>query len=57
MIKVTTRGKMNTKFVTTIQKKYDYRVQKDNHKIEDSRYIKTNGVKTSASKECSRYNK
>lgn len=57
MIKDTTRGKMNTKFVTTIQKKYDYRVQKDNHKIEDSRYIKTNGVKTSASKECSRYNK
>ena len=55
LIKDKTRDRMNTKFVTAIRKTYGYLMQKDNHEIEDSVYIKIKVVKTSASKELTFY--
>ena len=45
------RDKTITKFPLTKPKTYGYRVQKDDHKIESSEFIKTNGVRKSASKD------
>ena len=44
-------GKIITKFATAAPKTHDYRVQKDDHEIEDSEFTKGKWVAKSVSKE------
>ena len=44
-------GEITIKFATTAPKTYRYRVQKHDHKIEKSEFIKVKRVKNSGSKE------
>ena len=39
--------KIFTKFATAAPKSYDDRVQKDDHEIENSKFTKAKGIKTS----------
>ena len=41
------KGKMITKFAATDPKTYGFRVQKDEHEIEESKFVKAKGVEKS----------